>query len=172
MHNLTEVDTLSFMSIYADCADAARWLLVDPGLHSSSHPGFFTELDVIALASSDYTDGQVRLALRECSTMLTKLYKRGEAVRFGPVTIPGLDPDYARIATKIVYASPEGPAVFETPNGNFLRLTAETDDELRPGRKFGTIRDDRIRWSKQDIEQARVRAGYAKLHPRKKSQAA
>lgn len=159
------------MSIFSDCYEATRWLLADEDLHSFKHPGFFTELDVIALASDGYTELQMRRALTECSTMLTKLYGRGGIARFGPVLIPGLPPDYARIASKIVYAHPEGPAVFETPNGNFKRLMAATDTAQRVGKRHGTNRDDRFPWSEQNMEEARNRAILAKAKPRKRSRA-
>jgi hypothetical protein len=109
------------MSLFKDCTAAIRQLVADDRLHAREHRGFFTDLDVAVLASQiagGYDEGVMQQALTEANLALGKAYRAENVVRFGPVRIPGVPlPDHARIATRIVYAAPNGPAEFKTVNG-------------------------------------------------------
>lgn len=155
------------MSVYTNCADAARELMADPDRRVVSQhapEGIFTDLDVIMLAARDEPwrghtaqNAWMKKASREASQVMTYLFQRGEVVRFGPVVIPGLgDPDYVRITTRVAYASIDGPSEIQTPNGTFARVTL-TNDFGRPGRRLGHNRDDLELWERQEI------AGYRGL---------
>jgi hypothetical protein len=152
------------MSLYRNSATAIRHLLVDESLHAQDHRGFFTDLDVAVLASEiggGYSENQMADALTEANLALGKFYRANKVVRFGPVRVLGLL-DHARIATRIVYASPTGPRVFETPNGKFKRLTAERDPLRCSGRRAVVVnRDDRESWSEQFDEEDKLRARLA-----------
>lgn len=149
------------MSIYTRCMEAAEALLEDPSLAGGDPPGLFTELDVITHASASdgpWTNERYRFAMREVNQVMGLLFREGRAVRFGPVQIPDVpEPDYLRIASKIVYAHPRGPERVETPNGTFERLIATNgkDPLAKQGRRLGTNRDDLQPWDQQDIKTAR-----------------
>lgn len=148
---------MSPSSIYVQCADAARRLLDNPDLRivtTDAPEGIFTELDVIFLASreGDYNPEMMKVAQREASQVMGTLFRSGQAVKFGPVQVPGLDqPDYMRVASKLVFAHPEGPKAIKTPNGTFSRLGVDEDLIVRQGRRPGANRNDLESWEDQDI---------------------
>lgn len=142
------------MSIYKQCAEAAREILDNPALTSKQHRGLFTELDVIALASrtaGGYTEDALKVAGIEANNVMGSLFRRRECARYGPVDLPDYaTQDYVRIATKIAYAHPtDGPAMIETPNGRFRRVMVH-DTNLRVGRFKGGNRDDLRPWDKPE----------------------
>lgn len=130
------------MSIQAECR-AAMNRLADQGR-------VFTEIDVANEArSSGWSSTNLERALKDAYNVLAGDYKKGRLVRYGPVTFKGHQ-DYARRATKIVYADADkGPRTFDTPNGSFARLFSADDTLARAGRKVGTDRDDTKPWSVQ-----------------------
>lgn len=132
--------------IYAACAEAADRLLETP---PDDHGGVFTELDVIAQASTpEWSPSDYQAAMRQASQVCGLLFRSRRLCRYGPVQFDGTR-DYARIATKIVYGNPEsGPKVFKTPNGSFKRIMIEDDDLGHQGRRAGTNRDDLVPWDK------------------------
>lgn len=153
-------------SYYRDCAQAIRELIADETEHARDHRGFFTDLDVAVLASEiagGYNESQMQAVLTEANLALAKFYRSERVARFGPVHLPGIpQPDYARIATRIVYASANGPAKFETVNGNFKRLMHSKDKMTRRGRRGDIVnRDDREPWTLS--EESKLRARLAEL---------
>lgn len=130
------------MSIQAECREAMN-RLADQGR-------VFTEIDVANEARrTGWATSHLERAMKDAYNVLAGDYKKGKLVRYGPVTFLGNE-DYARRATKIVYADAvKGPDVWETPNGKFPRLFAEQDGLARAGRKVGTDRDDTKPWSVQ-----------------------
>jgi hypothetical protein len=134
------------MSIQAQCREAMNTLATEGGV--------FTEIDVVNHASQGkgWTEKLFREAADRAYSVLQSAYKNGHLVRFGPVEYRGT-PDYARKATKIVYADPErGPRAWETPNGTFPRILAPEGDPLSaPGRKSNEVvgRDDTRPWDEQ-----------------------
>jgi predicted aminopeptidase len=151
------------MSLFKDCTAAIRQLVADDRLHAREHRGFFTDLDVAVLASQiagGYDEGVMQEALTEANLALGKAYRAENVVRFGPVRIPGVPlPDHARIATRIVYAAPNGPAEFKTVNGTFKRLRYSKDKIRQRGwRGDVTNRDDREPWADQVTDDTKLRA--------------
>lgn len=130
------------MSIQAECREAMN-RLADQGQ-------VFTEIDVANEARrTGWATSHLERAMKDAYNVLAGDYKKGKLVRYGPVTFMGNE-DYARRATKIVYAdAAKGPDVWETPNGAFPRLFADNDALARAGRKVGTDRDDTKPWSVQ-----------------------
>jgi hypothetical protein len=154
------------MSIYEQCSQAARDLAEDSSLtENSPHPSFFTDLDVVLLASQragGFTPDQQKVAMNDANNVLKVMYGKGQVARYGPVRIhAGVKKlDYSRI----VHANPtDGPKEFKTPNGTFKRLLVWRDHNRgAAGRRFGTNRDDRQPWEDQPelalaIARARVR---------------
>lgn len=132
------------MSIQAECREAMNQL--------AESGAVFTEIDVANTASSQAWSGDhFEQAVKHAYNVLQGDFKKGRLVRYGPVNFRGKE-DYARRATKIVYADAEkGPEIFDTPNGRFPRLFAESDTLNRAGRRVGTGRDDTKPWDAQTI---------------------
>lgn len=130
------------MSIQAECREALT-RLADQGV-------VFTEIDVTNEArSAGWSSTHLERALKDSQRICAAEYKKGELVRYGPVNFKG-HMDYGRKGSKIVYASATaGPAMWETPNGQFPRLFSAKDEMARAGRKVGTDRDDTKPWSMQ-----------------------
>lgn len=137
------------MSIQAECREAMN-RLADRGV-------IFTEIDVANEASTEsWSSKNFEAAVRHAYNVLQGDYKLGRLVRYGPVKFNGVG-DYARRATKIVYAHPQkGPRNFETPNGRFPRLLASQDSMMTAGRRTGTNRDDTKPWSAQNVSTKKV----------------
>lgn len=135
------------MSIQAECREAMNQL--------AEGGAVFTEIDVAnTAASSEWSSSHFEQAVKHAYNVLQGDFKKGRLIRYGPVTFRGKQ-DYARRATKIVYADAEkGPETFDTPNGDFPRLFAETDILNRAGRRVGTGRDDTKPWDDQTIGRA------------------
>lgn len=142
------------MSIYSRCSEAAHKLMQNP---PEEHGGVFTEIDVVRLAAtSNWSTTNYKEALRHANQVVGTLYRARKLARFGPVTLPSGDPDYARIASKVVYASAtDGPKSWKTPNGTFKRLMIEDDKIGRQGRRRGTNRNDLAPWDEQEIRRLR-----------------
>jgi hypothetical protein len=130
------------MSIQTECREAMTRL--------ARQGGIFTEIDVANEArKSEWSGTLLERALKDSHRICASEYKKGVLVRFGPVEFKGHQ-DYARKATKIVYAHAQnGPQAWDTPNGKFPRLLARNDSLARAGRKVGTDRDDTKPWSMQ-----------------------
>jgi len=111
----------------------------------------FTERDVTDAASMpNWTEKQFVKAGRAAYAVLQSDYRLGRLCRFGPVDVNG-EPDYVRNAAKIVYASvSKGPQYIETPNGNFHRMLAESDQISSVGRRKGIDRDDFALWHQDE----------------------
>jgi hypothetical protein len=133
------------MSIYTDCIETINLILTD-------RETVWTELDIIALAKWDKYD--IPEVARQANQAIGNAFRRQAVCRYGPVTLPDGDHDYARIAGKIVYASADkGPEVFQTPNGDFPQLLwSRNNDLIRPGRLPANNRDDREPWTDQDFK--------------------
>lgn len=135
------------MSIQSQCREAMNTL--------AKRGTVFTEIDVVNEASRNrgWTDKLFREATEKAYIVLQGAYKKGELVRFGPVSYDG-QKDYARRGTKIVYAGPFGPKAWETPNGVFQALHADHDRLLTPGRRpvHLTSRDDSRPWGEQKVQ--------------------
>lgn len=132
------------MSIQVNCREAIASL--------SESGATFTEIDVANRASSGKGWGgkQFERARKDAYNALTADYRKGRLVRYGPVQFQKDVDDYARKATKIVYAHPvKGPEFWETPNGRFGRLFADKDQIAAAGRRPGTVRDDTKPWKMQ-----------------------
>lgn len=143
------------MSIYSLCSLACDKLI--KGQARAPHLPFFTELDVVneasKLAEEEWTSADYRKALRRAQDAIGTKWRERKLYRYGPVIPPGVtEYDYARIATKIVYASVENaPEFLRTPNGDFPRFRIMDDPIKRQGRRMGTNRDDLKQWDDQDI---------------------
>lgn len=140
------------MSIYSECADAARKLMGNP---PQANGGVFTELEVVQLAqNSKWSTEDWKAAMRHANQVLGQYYRARKLCRFGPVQVPngeGTVEDYGRIASKIVYAGAEkGPDVWETPNGDFWKLMFEDDEIAKAGRKHSANRSDLVPWAEQN----------------------
>lgn len=140
------------MSIQAECREAMNRL--------AEQGAAFTEIDVANEAASDaWSSKHFDQAVKHSYNVLQGDYKKGRLVRFGPVAFKSTT-DYARRGSKILYASTEhGPQKFQTPNGVFPRMYAETDPLIRAGRRVGTNRDDTKPWGVQNVS---VKASQAK----------
>lgn len=147
-------------SIFTECSNAARHLLEHPeeAINAGQfgrNRGLFTDLDVILAAagvSGPWTEGQMKVAQREASQVMGGLFRSRKVVRYGPVMAIG-DPDYVRLASRIVYASADnGPSEIRTPNGIFPSMFVHQDHIGRPGRRNGTARNDFEKWSDQFID--------------------
>ena len=122
-------------SIYKQCSRAVSDLMEGSDV--------FSEIDVVQLASTpewsveDYKD-----AGRQANQVLGTRYRERKLCRFGPIDLPeGVD--YARIASKIAYASVSACLEsWDTPNGTFPKLMLEDDEIGHQGRRLGTNRDD------------------------------
>ncbi len=133
------------MSIQTQCREAMTALAAEGGL--------FTEIDVVNKAShgKGWTEKLFREAMDRAYAVLQQAYKGGNLVRFGPVTYHKT-PDYARKATKIIYADAKlGPKVWDTPNGQFPALEFASDPLAGTGRKSRDVlnRDDSTPWDSQ-----------------------
>jgi hypothetical protein len=112
----------------------------------------FTEFDVANAASHEgWSTKHFEQAVKHAYSVLQGDYKKGKLVRFGPVDFKGTK-DYARRGTKIMYTSATvGPQSLETPNGEFPRMFAASDNLVRAGRRVGTGRDDTKPWADQQV---------------------
>lgn len=144
------------MSIYSQCSEAAAKLMKNP---PKDQGGVFTEIDVVRLAgSSGWSTENYKEALRHANQVVGTNYRARKLCRYGPVELPDGTKDYARIASKIVYADAEnGPDVWKTPNGNFPKLMIHDDEIGRQGRRHNTNRNDLASWDEQDIKAIKVK---------------
>lgn len=135
--------------VYGQCASAVRKLIAEP---PSEHGGVFTELDVVALAgTSEWSQDDYESAMRHANQVVGTYYRSRKLCRYGPVTLPTGDIDYARIASKIVYAdAASGPQTWTTPNGTWPRMMFEDDPITKQGRRAGTVRNDLVPWNQGD----------------------
>lgn len=122
--------------------------------------GIFTELDVITLAARSATTGMTEEqkavwhddAQLQASDAMGALWRTSRVARYAPVRVPGVArPDYMRVASKIVYASPDGPRSIKTVNGTFPRIFVKDDPAKGPGRRHGANRDDLTLWAEQNL---------------------
>lgn len=144
-------------SIYKECREAARKLLsgdAKPSSYGIDAP-VFTELDVVIVAARQagtWDEETFQKAQREASNAMGQFFRDAWAVRYGPVQVPGVnEPDYMRVASRILYAPLEGPATITTVNGTFASFTVDEDPITRQGRRLGANRDDTVPWDEQDI---------------------
>lgn len=134
------------MSVYRQCSEAAAKLMENGEI--------FTEIDVVRLAGTnhDWATETYTEALRDANQVVGTLYRNRKVCRFGPVELPNGERDYARIASKIVYApSDKGIVVWETPNGDFPALMVHEDEIGRQGRRKQANRSDLVKWDDQAI---------------------
>lgn len=147
-------------SVYISCVEASRALLDEPQLRvvTDGPAGIFTELDVVLLAARSACRGMNERQREEwmdqapyhASQAMGMLWRTSRAARYGPVHLPEVNkPDYMRIASKIVYSHPNGPAAITTPNGRFPRIMVSNDPAKSPGRRYGTDRTDLEPWEDQ-----------------------
>lgn len=158
------------MSMYTDCGQAARQLIDDPSLVDPAQYagiiGVFNELDVITLTARDcgpFDEEDFKLASHEASQVMKALFNSSHAVRFGPVRPPGFEPDYLRVDSKILYATPDRYEEIETPNGTFPRMFAEDDHIGRPGRRAGTNRNDLESWDLLKVRETPTASGQHEI---------
>lgn len=143
------------MTIYQQCSEAVTKLMENP---PADHSGVFTEIDVVTLAGrADWSEDDYQEALRHANQVVGTQYRARKLCRYGPVTFPDGEKDYARIASKIVYAPADtGSKTWRTPNGTFKKLMMEDDNFGRQGRRRYTNRSDIVKWADQGID---VKAG-------------
>lgn len=118
----------------------------------------FTEIDVVNVAyevegNQSWGDKQWRTAANDAQQVCAALYRSARLVRFGPVQVPGLEPDYARrgVGGKIVYAPRDTVKEWKTPNGNFPALNYFHDEIKKASRRKGIDRDDSQPWAGQKM---------------------
>lgn len=149
------------MSLYSLCSRVCDELIAEAQV--------FTEADVVIRALVRMPDASPKELSRYANQVVGTQFRSRKLCRYGPVEVPGLtEPDYARIAAKIAYASADdGPESFQgpkmpdgsvqaCPNGRFDRLMIENDPITRQGRRIGSNRDDLVAWCEQDIKVARL----------------
>lgn len=160
------------MAIYHLCSQALKSLMEDPPTDLpfyQENPGVFTEIDIVNraqnLARAEWgSDPAIfRQAMRNANQVAGTFWREMKVARYGPVELPDRSQDYARAASKIVYAHPElGPEWLKTPNGTFKRMMVWEDTIGRQGRKIGTNRDDTKPWDEQEITKTKAVTEVAK----------
>lgn len=136
------------MSLYRECSQAVERLMEHP---PAKHGGVFTEIDVTAKAATrEWSNDNLEEAMRHANQVCGTKYRERKLCRYGPVVLPDGTEDYARIASKIVYADADtGPDEWETPNGVFPKMMIEEDPLTAQGRRRGTVRNDLVAWDDQ-----------------------
>lgn len=137
------------MSLYRECSKAVDRLMSEP---PAQHGGVFTEIDVVAKAATRaWTNDNFTEAQRHANQVCGTKYRERKLCRYGPITLPDGTQDYARIASKIVYAdAATGPDEWVTPNGAFPKLMIEDDPLVAQGRRRGTTRNDLVLWRDEE----------------------
>jgi hypothetical protein len=135
------------MSIYTECADAARYL-ADQG-----QP--FTDISVINRAMKDgWSDANRKEATQTAPMILQTMYRASKVIRYGvvPKGAPGTrEDDYVRRGEgRLVYSGRlTGPKELVTPNGMFRPILHATDPIARNGRRKVSLRNDFVKWEGQ-----------------------
>lgn len=139
------------MSIHTQISGAIAELRQDP---PADLGGVFTEIEIVLKAERlEWSDEDWKTAQRAANNLCGTRFRARKLCRYGPVDPPDGPQDYARIASKIVYADARtGPDYWETPNGRFPKLMFENELMRGPGRKSGVNRNDLVSWDEQTSE--------------------
>lgn len=162
-------------TVYKQCVAAAERLIRNPEQAANAEDGefgdnrgLFTQMDVILLAMAEFgpwAEFEAKLAPKEASNAMGRLFRDRKVVRFGPVTALG-QPDYVRLAAHIVYAPADGPLTVKTPNGTFPRMFVHEDTIARAGRRKDSARTDFELWADQLLDTITTPQPKAKMPKR------